>query len=262
MLPDAMKLSSNRYFFFFLAVFLAVFFAFFAFLAMLPSVIPKSWFNAGRVSTCTNSEYTTITKLILRASKRVNDRRTVTTWTKPSRVRRYRRRKGMEEVAYDLCIVDEASKATATEILIRLSRSKRSIIVGDPEQLPPFFEQFGEDILKEFEAEEVQATLLDRLLNEEAGLPAGCRAGLKKQYRMIEPIGDLVSTCFYRGKLKSPVKSHGVKLSAAFPKPVTWYSTQDLPGRFEEPEGLTFRNPTEVAQIRTILMRLQFVAKA
>lgn len=170
--------------------------------------------------------------------------------------------RGMEEVAYDLCIVDEASKATATEILIPVSRSKRSIIVGDPEQLPPFFEQFGDDILNEFEAEEVQATLLDRLLNEDTGLPAGCRAGLKSQYRMIEPIGDLVSTCFYDGKLRSPVKSHGLKLSAAFPKPVTWYSTQDLPGRFEEPEGFTFKNPTEVTKIREILLRLQFVAKA
>jgi hypothetical protein len=38
--PDAMKFSSNGYFFFFLADFFA-FFAFFAFLAMLPSVIPK-----------------------------------------------------------------------------------------------------------------------------------------------------------------------------------------------------------------------------
>lgn len=170
--------------------------------------------------------------------------------------------RGMEEVAYDLCIVDEASKATATEILIPLSRSKRSIIVGDPEQLPPFFEQLGDDLLEEFEAEEVKATLLDRLLDDEAGLPAGCRADLKNQYRMIEPIGDLVSTCFYKRKLKSPVKSHGLKLSMAFPKPVTWYSTQDLPGRFDEPEGLTFKNPTEVAQIRKILLRLEFVAKA
>ncbi|WP_300180152.1 AAA domain-containing protein [Bradyrhizobium sp.] len=170
--------------------------------------------------------------------------------------------RGMEEVAYDLCIVDEASKATATEMLIPLSRSKRFIIVGDPEQLPPFFEQLGDDLLDEFEAEEVKATLLDRLLDEQAGLPAGCRAGLKNQYRMIEPIGDLVSTCFYKGKLKSPVKSHGLKLSMAFPKPVTWYSTQDLPARSEEPEGLTFKNPTEVAQIRKILLRLEFVATA
>jgi hypothetical protein len=38
--PKLVRLSSNDYFFFFLAVFLD-FFAFFAFLAMLPSVIPK-----------------------------------------------------------------------------------------------------------------------------------------------------------------------------------------------------------------------------
>ena len=38
MLSGGIRFSSNGYFFFFLAVF---FFAFFAFLAMLPSVIPK-----------------------------------------------------------------------------------------------------------------------------------------------------------------------------------------------------------------------------
>jgi len=36
-----LEVSSNDYFFFFLAVFLTVFFAFFAFLAMLPTIIPK-----------------------------------------------------------------------------------------------------------------------------------------------------------------------------------------------------------------------------
>jgi hypothetical protein len=81
--PDAMKFSSNDYFFFFLATFFA-FFAFFAFLAMLPSVIPKVDSNASRVSTCTNSEYTTIAKLILRVSKRVNDRHTVATCDRTS----------------------------------------------------------------------------------------------------------------------------------------------------------------------------------
>ncbi|MBR1220928.1 protein kinase [Bradyrhizobium sp. U87765 SZCCT0131] len=169
--------------------------------------------------------------------------------------------RGMEEVGYDLCVVDEASKATATEILIPLSRSKRSIVVGDPEQLPPFFEQLSDELLDEFEVGEVKATLLDRLLDEHAGLPAGCRAGLKNQYRMIKAIGDLVSACFYQKKLKSPVTSHGLKLSMAFPKPVTWYSTQNLDSRFEERDGLTYTNPTEVAQIRQILLRLEFVAK-
>jgi hypothetical protein len=56
------------YFFFFLPVF---FFAFFAFLAMLPSAIPKL-VQCKSTSTCISTEYTTITKLILRASKKVN----------------------------------------------------------------------------------------------------------------------------------------------------------------------------------------------
>ena len=82
--PDASFLL-NRYFFFFLAVFLAVFFAFFAFLAMLPSVIPKVASMQVGYRRALNSQYTTIAKLILRPSKRVNDRHTVTTWTTPSR---------------------------------------------------------------------------------------------------------------------------------------------------------------------------------
>ena len=78
-----MEFSSNGYFFFFLAVFFAL--AFFAFLAMLPSVIPK--FAASRPSTCRVSEYTTITNLIPRVSKKVNDGRAVAACdrTKPSR---------------------------------------------------------------------------------------------------------------------------------------------------------------------------------
>jgi hypothetical protein len=78
--PDAMKSSSNGYFFFFFVVFFA-FFDFFAFLAMLPSVIPKVGLMQV-ISTCMHSKYTTIAKLILNASKKVNDRRAVATTTK------------------------------------------------------------------------------------------------------------------------------------------------------------------------------------
>jgi AAA domain/Protein kinase domain len=170
--------------------------------------------------------------------------------------------KGMEEVAYDLCIVDEASKATPTEILIPMSRSRRWIIVGDPKQLPPFFEELGKDLLLQFDDEEVKATMLDRFVDEHDGLPASCRAELRRQYRMIQPIGDLISECFYDKRLISPVKSHGLKLGAAFPKPITWYSTHTLPERSEQPEGQTFQNAVEVKCIRGLLQRLEFVAKA
>src|SRR5881396_2397642 len=43
---------------------------------------PKSWLNASRPSTCMHSPYTTIENLILRVSKKVNDRRAVATTAK------------------------------------------------------------------------------------------------------------------------------------------------------------------------------------
>src|ERR1700730_9615613 len=87
MLSGCLEVSSNGYFFFFLAVFLAVFFAFLAFLAMLPSVIPKVDSMQAAYRRAWISDYTIIAKLIPRASNRVNDRRTVATCerTKPSR---------------------------------------------------------------------------------------------------------------------------------------------------------------------------------
>ena len=61
-------LCVEGYFFFFLPVF---FFAFFAFLAISPSAI-QVLVQCKSTSTCTNTEYTTIAKLILRASNKVN----------------------------------------------------------------------------------------------------------------------------------------------------------------------------------------------
>jgi len=170
--------------------------------------------------------------------------------------------KGMEDVAYDLCIIDEASKATATETLIPMARSRRWIVVGDPEQLPPFFEELGDELLESFDESEVKQTLLDRFLATDDGLPAGCREKLRNQYRMIKPIGDLVSHCFYNDDLESPVETHGLKLAPAIPKPVTWYSTHALKHFHEKEVGQTFCNPAEVAAVRSLLLKLQFLAKA
>lgn len=170
--------------------------------------------------------------------------------------------KGMEDVAYDLCIIDEASKATATETLIPLARSRRWIVVGDPKQLPPFFEELGDELLESFDESEVKQTLLDRFLATDDGLPSGCRDKLRNQYRMIKPIGDLVSHCFYDDDLESPVETHGLKLAPAIPKPVTWYSTHALNQFHEKQIGQTFCNPAEVAAVRGLLLKLQFLAKA
>ncbi|GCL36289.1 MAG: AAA domain-containing protein [Sphaerospermopsis kisseleviana] len=50
-------------------------------------------------------------------------------------------RKEYKDVDFDLCIIDEASKATVTEALVPISKAKRGILVGDPRQLPPFADE-------------------------------------------------------------------------------------------------------------------------
>ncbi|MBY5487105.1 protein kinase [Rhizobium leguminosarum] len=169
--------------------------------------------------------------------------------------------RGAEDVQYDLCIVDEASKATATEILIPMSKSKRWIVVGDTEQLPPFFEDFGDELIEQFDEEEdIRPTILDRFLKGPNCLPTANRAEMRVQHRMIAAIGELVSHCFYDEKLKSPIQSHGLDLSGEIPAPVTWFTTSAERRRGEQRHENSFDNALESQWIKQILDRLQTAA--
>ncbi len=138
---------------------------------------------------------------------------------------------------FDLCIVDEASKATATETLVPLSKSRRWILVGDTRQLPPM----DEEVLRSPEVKEnydlsdevIKETLFQRLSDR---LPAACNLSLKEQYRMIRPIGDMISTVFYEGELRSPV-TEGIPGYEALGKAVLWLDTSGLGKRRLEEDG-------------------------
>jgi superfamily I DNA and/or RNA helicase len=135
----------------------------------------------------------------------------------------------IQDIEFDLCIVDEASKATATEVLVPMSRAKRWILVGDPKQLPPFQDEASRnsEFLSNYELnpEDIKETLFDRLL---ATLPEENCKMLTIQHRMIAPIGDLVSHCFYEGQIESARTDIDRDLEAVFPKPVTWFTTTKL----------------------------------
>ena len=165
--------------------------------------------------------------------------------------------KGIEDVAFDLCIVDEASKATPTEVLVPLSRSRRWILVGDRKQLPPFVDQDldeNEILTKHgLTNAELSKTLFDRLHDL---LPEASKTALTSQHRMVKEIGDLISHCFYDGQLLNCRNEQDDALASVLSKPVMWLDTSRLAYRFEKKLGPSYTNSCEVQTITTLLAKL------
>ncbi|WP_213804965.1 serine/threonine-protein kinase [Granulicella sp. dw_53] len=162
--------------------------------------------------------------------------------------------KGVQDIDFDVCIVDEASKATPTEMLIPLSRSRKWIVVGDQKQLPPFVDEGFRDasILQEFGLDEdsIKRTIFDRLHDM---LPADCKKMLSIQYRMVPAIGNLISHCFYDDTLKSAEKEWDRLLQPILPTPVVWLSTSKKANRFETKTGDSYWNEAELQIVHDTL---------
>ncbi|MEQ8970616.1 MAG: AAA domain-containing protein [Coleofasciculus sp. C1-SOL-03] len=167
----------------------------------------------------------------------------------------------IQDIEFDLCIVDEASKATATEALVPLARSRRWILVGDPKQLPPFQDEASRDteFLNNYDLnqEDIKETLFDYLLRR---LPEVNRKMLTIQHRMVKPIGELVSQCFYEGKIESARTDIDTNLNSVIPKPVTWFTTTKLQNCHEQYANPSYNNVCEVNVIIKVLQQLNQMA--
>nr|WP_025447121.1 AAA domain-containing protein [Helicobacter pylori] len=111
---------------------------------------------------------------------------------------------------FDITIIDEAGRATAPEILIPALRTKKLILIGDHNQLPPSIDRY---LLEQLESDDIQnLDAIDRQLLEEnffenlyKHIPESNKAMLNEQFRMPASIGSLVSQLFYKEKLKNGV---------------------------------------------------------
>lgn len=170
------------------------------------------------------------------------------------------RNRAVSQLEFDLCIVDEASRATLTEALVPMSRARRWVLVGDTRQLPPSDEDLlrkGE-LLEEYEISRdlVTETLFQRMTDR---LPSHSQLMLEDQYRMVRPIGDLISTCFYDGQLRSP-RTRGLEgYDRLTGRVVTWVDTRSLGDARREQGTVSYANREEA---RLVLEHLQSIDNA
>ena len=168
---------------------------------------------------------------------------------------------GFEGAKFDLCIVDEASKATATETLVPLIRAERWVLVGDDKQLPPFQEDAlrSKDLLQEFKLDEheLHKSLFTRMHET---LPEPNRRRLTVQYRMVDAIGDLISQCFYEGAIENAGVVTPPWTAGLQPAAVTWFDTSQLPDKGERQRRgeSSYSNPCEVTQLIDHLKRIDW----
>jgi len=164
---------------------------------------------------------------------------------------------GIANLDFDLCIIDEASKATPNTLMIPISKSKRTVLIGDSAQLPPMntYAELQSRLIGAMVSEaEYNETLFEYL---ERTLPSDHVVRLSTQYRMVPGIGELISKCFYDSKLISltPAYPHFLKRYSAVP--ICWLDTSKLDSqRHQMSSESSLYNPDEALTVAAALERL------
>lgn len=167
----------------------------------------------------------------------------------------------VREINFDVCIIDEASKASTLQALVPLSRSMRFVIVGDSHQLSSSEYELKDpenaDVLKKNELipSDIEETMFSRL---EKRLPVSHIRTLNTQYRMRNPIGQMISDCFYDGEIRSqgPSTLYGIE---RFLPAVIWHDTGEADNVNEHRVGTSYSNRSEIL---TIVDYLKTIANA
>lgn len=139
---------------------------------------------------------------------------------------------GLIKTSFDLVIVDEAARCTPSELAVPIQAGKWVVLVGDHVQLEPLH---SSDVVEALANElkipvgEVVRSDFERVFESPYGKQAGFT--LKKQYRMLPPIGRLVSSAFYDRALQHGRGDQIIPPEVLPPElrfPLAWISTDSM----------------------------------
>lgn len=112
---------------------------------------------------------------------------------------------GVVQNIFDWVIIDEAGRAASSELAVAMQAGHRVLLVGDHKQLPPTFSEAVKTLISNKYGVSEGSSLFDSDFARVFDSTYGNRVGstLLMQYRMAPDIGELVSSCFYDGQLKT-----------------------------------------------------------
>ncbi len=109
--------------------------------------------------------------------------------------------KEIENIQFDVAIIDEASQTTIPSVLIPIAKAKKFILAGDHKQLPP--------TIISSKAQELSNTLFEKLITK---YPSKSTL-LNIQYRMNNILMEFPNREFYNSKIKSANDVNNIILS-------------------------------------------------
>lgn len=169
---------------------------------------------------------------------------------------------GLTSTPFDLVIVDEAARCTASELAVPLQSGRWVVLVGDQQQLEPQHpSEVVRRVAKELRISEREITRSDfeRVFESEYGRAAGF--SLSEQYRMLPPIGTVVSSAFYGNRLTHGRTEPTIKLQTLphpLEKPLTWITTDAFGDEARQSNDKNrkggLHNPTEADLIIAMIL--------
>ena len=174
------------------------------------------------------------------------------------------RASGVVQTLYDWVIIDEAGRAAPSELAVAMQTGHRILLVGDHKQLAPTFSQEVQDIIKQKYQTGNESPMFgsdfERIFDNSYGKIVG--STLLLQYRMAKDIGDLVSKCFYGGKLdtgRGGPPEYYASLPSYFEKQITWVDMSTLGDHGHESSsdnGAEKWNETEARIVMNLLQQI------
>ena len=168
---------------------------------------------------------------------------------------------------YDWVIVDEAARATSSELAVAIQAGQRVLLVGDHRQLLPTIPQEAKELLRVRYGESLpEGTIVsdfENIFNSQYGADVSC--GLNVQYRMAPAIGKLVSDCFYEQSLnteRSECPEYYELLPSDLGKQLSWIDLDDLKSSAHEKKSTDTKSISNTGESRVILGLLRTILEA